>query len=63
MNRQIYEVSGDAVLGWGVFDPWGELIMIHTNEMDAHRHAKALNEAWGDAPLPASFNSDTNPPE
>jgi hypothetical protein len=39
-----YEVSEIEGSGWGVFDPWGELVVIFDNVFEANKYARMLND-------------------
>lgn len=44
-EAHLYEVAGSDETGWGVIDPWGELILAYRDRADAEAHAALLNKA------------------
>lgn len=49
MGTLRYEVEGDDEQGWGVFDPFGDLLIIYQDKADAEAHAAVQNRLFDEA--------------
>ena len=46
MTQPKYEVDGNDEQGWGVFDPFGDLLIIYQDKADADAHAETQNRLF-----------------